>query len=247
MQDPLDEIRIGEITAAWAKQNHINVNYRAQMTSTNMIAKNEAFNDNTPLKLFITDYQTAGRGRGQNKWQSPPEGSALLSSWCFSLSQAPAPILVCRIGLALYRAAQSTWPFLAWSLKAPNDLYLGSNKVAGILIETVQMGSQNNVIIGLGLNVLAMPEDIEDSTSIVDELPKNVPLLGSDWIGFLDRWLLELTRSLDHDETQGLDSTEQQALLLALNQLPNLNELYTGLSPDGSLTQGKKVISWLSL
>ncbi|WII72274.1 biotin synthetase [Bdellovibrio sp. 22V] len=245
---PLADIRIGQITSQWAENNHLFVSYKSQQDSTNALAKSEAFEENLlqeSLCLYLTDHQTAGRGRGKNTWLDAQPGSSLLSSWSFLLSVKPQPTTACLVGLAVYRACTATWPFLPWNLKAPNDIYIGDKKVAGILLETLVQGDDVRLIVGFGFNVTASPE-LETATSLIESLPTGVPLLGQDYLAFLDRFLFELTDAVSHCEEQ-LSPTDQLSLLMALNFHPLLKEKYTGLEADGSLHIGDKKISWMDL
>lgn len=246
---PLSDIRIGKITAKWAENNHLFAAYSAETASTNGLAKEEAFAENLleeALVLYVTDHQTSGRGRGKNVWLDSKPGSSLLSSWSFLLGIKPQPTTSCLIGLAVYRACATTWPFLAWNLKAPNDIYIGDKKVAGILLENVMQGDEVRLIIGLGFNVTSSPDSVETSTSLLESLPPGAPLLGQDYTAFLDRLLFELTDAVSHSE-DSLTSTDQLSLLVALNQHPLLKEKYTAIDSDGSLHVGSKKINWMSL
>jgi len=246
---PLSDIRIGKITAKWAENNHLFAAYSAQVESTNSLAKEEAFAENLleeALALYVTDHQTSGRGRSKNVWLDNKPGSSLLSSWSFLLDIKPQPTTSCLIGLAVYRACSATWPFLAWNLKAPNDIYIADKKVAGILLENVMQGDEVCLIIGLGFNVTSSPEGIETATSLLQSLPTGAPLLGQDYTAFLDRLLFELTDAVSHSE-DSLTSTDQLSLLVALNQHPLLKEKYTAIDKDGSLLVGAKKISWMNL
>ncbi|WP_374074374.1 biotin--[acetyl-CoA-carboxylase] ligase [Bdellovibrio bacteriovorus] len=246
---PLADIRIGQVTSQWAENNHIFVSYKSQQASTSELAKEEAFEENLmeeSLCLYLTDHQTAGRGRGKNSWIDAQPGSSLLSSWSFLLGIKPQPTTACLVGLAVYRACSTTWPFLPWNLKAPNDIYIGANKVAGILLESLIQGDDVRLIVGLGFNVTASPKDVEIATSLLESLPAGAPLLGQDYMAFLDRLLFELTDALSHSD-EALSPTDQLSLLMALNQHPLLKEKYTGMEADGSLLIGDKKISWTSL
>ena len=150
------------------------------------------------------------------------------------------------MGLALYRAANSTWPFLNWNLKAPNDLYIGNKKAAGILLETLSQGDDQRLLIGLGLNVISHPAEVETSTSIAEELSKATPLLAQDWICFLERLVFEFSFSLQLS-FEPLNSTSAQSLLHALNLHPHLKEKYTGLDAEGNLQTPSRKISWMEL
>ena len=249
MDSPLSDIKIGHVTSQWAEGNSLFVNYKASLDSTNALAKAEAFEEQMfeeSLALYLTDHQTAGRGRGKNTWINEDAGSALLSSWSYLLNGTPHPTTTCLIGLALYRALSTTWSFLNWSLKAPNDIYLGDKKVAGILLETLVQGDDVRLVIGIGLNVTSSPEAVDTATSIVEALPPSVPLLGQDWMTFLDRLLLELTDAVSKAEEK-LSRTDCLSLLVALNKLPLLKEKYTGMTADGSLHIGDKKINWTEL
>lgn len=248
-ETPLSDIRIGQITSQWAESNHLFVSYEKQMESTNNRAKAEAFEESLQdeaLALYLTDHQTAGRGRGQNIWLDSAPGSSLLSSWSFLLSIKPQPTTSCLVGLAIYRACATTWPFLRWNLKAPNDIYVGDKKIAGILVESVLQGDAVRLIVGLGFNVTASPQNLETATSLLESLPAGAPLLGQDYMAFLDRLLFEMTDAVSHSD-EPLSPTDQLSLLMALNQHPLLKEQYTGMEADGSLLMGDKKIPWTSL
>lgn len=249
METPLADIKIGKVTSQWAENNHLFASYQPQLDSTNALAKEEAFAEELlaeSLCIYLTDHQTAGRGRGQNSWIDSRPGSSLLSSWSYLLGVKPQPTTSCLIGLAVYRACSTTWPFLAWNLKAPNDIYIGDKKIAGILLENVIQGDEVRLIIGLGLNVTSSPESVETATSLIAELPPGAPLLSQDFTAFLDRLLFELTVAVSHCEEQ-LSPTDQLSLLTALNLHPLLEEIYTGMQADGSLFMGSKKINWMSL
>lgn len=247
---PLRDIRLGEITRKWAENNHLYAHYEATMASTNDLAKSKAFDETLleePLCLFLTDHQSAGRGRNKNTWVSSKPGSALLSSWAYLLNAKPQPTTACHVGLAVYRALSTTWPFLAWNIKAPNDIYIGEKKVAGILLESVLQGDEVRVIVGLGVNVLASPEDVPVAGSIMESLPSGVPLLGQDWSACLDRLMFELTDAISHCE-EPLSPSDQHSLLMALNAHPLLKEKYTRLEANGSLvTESGTTINWWEL
>lgn len=248
MDNPVADVRIGSLTAQWAENNHLYVHYKAEQESTNSLAKEEAFHENLmeeALCLYVTDHQTTGRGRGKNTW-TEKAGSSLLSSWSFLINVKPQPTTSCLVGLALYRACSSTWPFLDWNLKAPNDIYVGNKKIAGILLENVMQGDDVRLIIGIGMNIISAPESVETSTSLLMSLPPGAPLLGQDYMSFLDRLLFELTDVVSHCD-QPLSTTDRLSLRQALNLHPLLKAPYTKIESDGSLWTGDKKTNWMEL
>ena len=112
--------------------------------------------------LLVAEEQTAGRGRLGRGWVSAP-GRSLT----FSLALPMAPVqwggLSLAVGVALADALDplAASPAAArLALKWPNDLWLrdaaapaGGRKLGGILIETVAVGTQRMVVVGVGLNV----------------------------------------------------------------------------------------------
>ncbi len=250
MEDtPLTDVRIGKVSYEWAKTQRIKAVFSEQIDSTNLKAKELAFHDETlaeQIIIYFTDQQTAGRGRGSNMWSSANPGSQLLSTWSFMLQDHVQPILSPLVGLALYKACVGTWPFINFNLKAPNDLYIKDKKVAGLLIETVTQGDDVRLLIGLGLNVLSSPAEIKTSTSLVHELPKGIPLLAQDWISFLERFIFELAIAIQL-AAEPLDTTVTASLLYSLNLHPLLNEKYTAIDSEGTLTTVSTKINWLEL
>jgi BirA family biotin operon repressor/biotin-[acetyl-CoA-carboxylase] ligase len=247
-ETPLSEIRLGLVTKQWADGHQIFAHYEPSLDSTNTLAKAKAFDASmqTPsLALFLTDHQTAGRGRGQNIWIDDSPGSSLLSSWSFLLPAKPQPTTSCLVGLAVYRALATTWSFLPWSLKAPNDIYLGEKKVAGILLESVAQGERVRLIVGLGINVFSSPENFGIAGSILQFLPPGVPLLGEDWLAFLDRLLFEISGALSNC-AEPLSPSEQMSLVQILNQNPLLKTKYLSIDPNGTLhfEDGTKTNWW---
>lgn len=225
-------IKIGETTATWAKSQGFFNRYFPVTTSTNDIAKKEAFTPDlleNEFCLYLTDEQTAGRGRLERTWTSPQAGGALLSSWSFQVDSAPQPIFTTLAGLALYASAKATWPFLDWHLKSPNDLYIKNKKVAGLLVETVSQGSEYRLIIGLGINILSHPAEIDTSTCLLKNLNAEAPLLGEDWISFIERLFFEFSRLIPQI-TEEPTTTQMQSLLYVLNQFPLLEKKYSSFA-----------------
>lgn len=246
---PLNDIRIGSITAAWAKNNQLEVEFSKHTESTNGLAKTQAFdqrNLENGFLLYVTDHQTAGRGRGKNTWVDDKPGSSLLSTFSFQVESTPLPISTCLFGLALYKAASATWSYLNWSLKAPNDLYIGDKKVAGLLLETVTQGPDIRFIVGLGMNILSSPDSVPTATSLVKELSAGAPLLGEDYSEFLDRLLLEFSIAVTMIH-ESLNTTTRANLLKALNENPNLSEKILEIDQHANMKTKTKSISWTEL
>jgi BirA family biotin operon repressor/biotin-[acetyl-CoA-carboxylase] ligase len=122
----------------------------------------------------VSDHQVSGRGRRGRPWQTHKGNlaSSLLLADGINLSRAATLGFVA--GLALSDALAIAAPQVAMSigvdgadgkggrfeLKWPNDVLLGGAKLAGILLESAMIdGNRPAVAIGIGVNVVAYPED----------------------------------------------------------------------------------------
>ncbi len=111
--------------------------------------------------LVVADEQTAGRGRGQNQWSTPPH-----TAIAFSLVLRPDGLAPDQIGgmnalgaLAVVRAIEELGGRA--EIKWPNDVLINNAKVAGILTEAAWQGDALDcVVVGVGVNV--RPESVPD-------------------------------------------------------------------------------------
>lgn len=120
--------------------------------STNLVAKRMVSAGAKEGTLIIAETQTAGRGRRQRLWLSPP-GKGLWFSLILSpaLSVDQSGILQIAAGVAVAKAIFQTTQ-LRTRLKWPNDVQIDGKKVCGILTET-DSGLKNCIILGIGINV----------------------------------------------------------------------------------------------
>lgn len=131
--------------------------------------------------VVVADQQTAGRGRRGRRWFSPP-GSGLYVSVVLTPSRGVDPprataLLTLAAGVAIAEAIDET-AGLRVDLKWPNDLYVGTRKLGGILAEAATTGgSIQRVVVGFGVNIgrAAYPPDVADrATSIETELGRAI-------------------------------------------------------------------------
>ncbi len=149
--------------------------YLREIASSNSYALDELSRNvvETPW-LILAGTQTAGRGRGDNRWWSE-EGSLTFSlvvdAGEFGLAQSFWPRLSMGVGLAICQLLERSPWGLPMQLKWPNDVYVGGRKLGGILME--HLGSK--LVIGIGLNVNqrfeGAPREVrERATSLLMEM-----------------------------------------------------------------------------
>ena len=129
-----------------------------------------------PAGLVVaTEHQTAGRGRLDRVWVTPPRAALT-----FSLLVRPGSVPIARwpwlpllTGLAVADGVRSATGVEA-SLKWPNDVLVSGLKVAGILVELVEdtsgVGGGPAAVVGVGLNVSSTCEELPVPTATSLEL-----------------------------------------------------------------------------
>lgn len=126
--------------------------------STNADLREAAAKGAPDRTVLIAEEQTAGVGRRARHWNSP-KGTGIYVSVLLrpGVPFAALGSLSVVAGLAVREVA--TRAGVTASLKWPNDVLIGSAKCAGILSEAVA-GEQPTVVLGIGLNVLPLGEEI---------------------------------------------------------------------------------------
>lgn len=233
---------LGEWAKTWADKSNINCVYFQETTSTNDLAKDYDYKSLDPV-LFVTEHQTKGRGRGSNTWTDAQPGKALLTSWSFGLEEAPQPITTPLVGLAVISALEQTLNPRNLSLKAPNDIYIGSKKAGGLLVEAVSQGN-HRLIIGFGLNVY-QPAPLDTAATLEGHC--QVPIDENHIHEFLSTLLVEFTNVLAACSSIELPLHARKDLARYLNKNSMQKEPVLSVEADGSIRTQTGLIRWTSL
>ena len=119
--------------------------------------------------VAVADHQTAGRGRLDRRWESPP-GANLLASVLLRPDCNADDLHLCTSALALATLeACAEVARVEAQLKWPNDLLAGPRKLAGILAEADFSTRPPAVVAGIGLNV-SWPGPAEVGGTCLDDL-----------------------------------------------------------------------------
>ncbi len=122
--------------------------------------------------VVMADKQLAGKGYGNNIWESEP-GKNMMASLIIKpdfLSATDQFIISMIVSLSLFDSVADIIGRAGLKIKWPNDLYYYDSKLAGILIENSITGSYiTNSIIGIGLNVnqKSFSRNVPNPTSII--------------------------------------------------------------------------------
>jgi len=130
------------------------------------------------FSVVVTDTQTAGRGRRDRVWTSPP-GSSLAISVLLRprLPVASLGWLPLVGGLAMTRAVRGVLADAGLDasrarIKWPNDVLVGGRKICGVLSELVEVADEGAVVVlGAGVNTAMTVEQLPvgTATSLVAE------------------------------------------------------------------------------
>ncbi|HEY1600073.1 MAG TPA: biotin--[acetyl-CoA-carboxylase] ligase [Pirellulales bacterium] len=136
------------------------VEHHASLGSTNdrarAIAQDLAVGETA---LVIADVQTAGRGRGSNRWWTGSGSIActlLFDPAARGILRQHFPLISLATAVAIVDAVGAIVPPGPIGLHWPNDVFAADRKLAGILVEVLPDGKH---IVGIGLNVNNRPAD----------------------------------------------------------------------------------------
>lgn len=125
-----------------------------EVTSTNAVAAAVARTGAAAGLVVVAEHQSAGRGRLDRTWTSPPRAGVTLSM----LLRPPVPLrswswLPLLLGVAVTDAVAAGQPAVPARLKWPNDVLVGDAKLAGLLAERVADPTGSVAVLGAGINV----------------------------------------------------------------------------------------------
>ncbi len=131
--------------------------------------------------VITTFHQTAGRGQIGNHWESEPGKNISLSAIFypdFIEAKDQFQLNQC-ISLAVFDLVKNCLPNAPVSIKWPNDIYVGSCKIAGILIQNSLINTQiRSTVAGIGINInqTDFVSNPPNPTSMRLETGQNFPL-----------------------------------------------------------------------
>ena len=106
--------------------------------------------------VVVAEYQTAGKGCGENSWESE-RGKNLTFSVLLHPTEIPADCqfrISEAVSVAICETLEQLFSPISATIKWPNDIYVGDRKICGILIENQLRGRLiSDSIVGIGLNV----------------------------------------------------------------------------------------------
>jgi BirA family biotin operon repressor/biotin-[acetyl-CoA-carboxylase] ligase len=137
------------------------VHYFGTVDSTNQVARDLGRAGEPDGTVVVADEQTAGRGRRQRRWVSPPGAGLYVSLLLrpeFPAAESGSAVQLLA-GIAAAEALDvflPSTPLLRW----PNDCFVLDAKIAGVLVEAETTGwGFDFLVCGIGVNVNHAADD----------------------------------------------------------------------------------------
>jgi BirA family biotin operon repressor/biotin-[acetyl-CoA-carboxylase] ligase len=193
--------------------------------------------------LVVADEQTAGRGRGTNRWWTGAGSlafSLLFDPMARNIDRRHYGMIALAAGVATVESVTPLLSHCELGLHWPNDIFAAGRKLGGILVEGLPDGRH---ILGLGLNVNNTPTDApgevaEIATSLValtGETQDRVEVLFDMLVG-LDRRLEQLAAAPDELGRRADELCLQHGRVLTVrNGTRDQTGVCRGIAPDGAL------------
>lgn len=176
---PLDRARLAALAPQWR------VEVEEEVTSTNALVAERARAGERAGFVVVAEHQSAGRGRLDRAWQTPPRSSLMFSVLLRpSVPVASWPMLPLLTGYAVVAAVADRVPDVA--LKWPNDVLVPDadgwgRKLAGILVERIETPDGPAAVIGCGINVSQATSELpQGGTSLALEVAAEIRAEGGD-------------------------------------------------------------------
>lgn len=231
----LDEQSI--LNAIGEQRSWFKLEVHDHLESTNSYLMKKASAGEAHATCVVANLQTKGRGRRGRSWQAGLGASLTFSLlWRFQCGASALSGLSLAVGVGLIRALHEAG-ITQTKLKWPNDILIGGDKLAGILIELQgDMEGPSAAVIGVGLN-LKLPANIKqqiDQPAIDLNSASTKPVDANALLGSL---LKHLAQVLSDFEQHGFAHVRDEWLKHhAYHQKP-----VRMLHPDGRETTGTAI------
>ena len=147
----------------------------------------------TPYLIGATT-QSAGRGRGSNRWWDA-DGTLMFSVLFdmpdLGIPQTEWPRFSLGTALSVAETIEAFLPHADVGLKWPNDVWIGRQKVCGILIEQPERAA-GKLVVGIGLNINTRfanaPDDLRAIATSMSDVSGQVFAMQDVLVRLLQRW-----------------------------------------------------------
>lgn len=137
------------------------IGWHEELASTQDEARSLAMTGETGPRWVAARRQTAGRGRRGRSWTGLDGNLFATGIFTLDATAAQAANLSFVAALAVAETVDQWVEPSAVRLKWPNDVLIDGQKTSGILLESWSGPQGLSLLVGVGLNIAAAPEDTE--------------------------------------------------------------------------------------
>lgn len=171
-----------------------------RVASTNLIARRivkECIDNelSLPHAMIIAGEQFAGRGRNERQWSSPP-GKGIYATTLISRATRDLPLVPLAMANIVATFLRETFQIDA-RIKWPNDVLVGTRKIAGILIEARVQDERAFLLIGTGINVEPVEDDTRPNAVTISEVANEFAGIEASTLAFIEHMDARLSQPLD--------------------------------------------------
>ncbi len=231
----LQELNVAQIANHLSDKGiHWSIRSLDKCASTNAEA-HDIVKRNPELKdqglVLFAEWQSDGKGRRGGKWESPRSKDLLFSIAIRpDLAQSHWSRLTHAAALGICKALSPEFnPRIKW----PNDIYIRNKKVSGILVESHPSITTGTVIIGIGINVNSLPQDLNPKFLV----PGTSLLIENDETPLIREQIAESILFAIHNEIEQCKNNFNAIL----NQIEELSAIH-GKNVQVTIPNGKKFI-----
>lgn len=235
---PVDVARLQAETFVASVEEH------EVLGSTNDRAKSLAGEEGARLPtLILANRQTAGRGRGTNRWWTG-EGSLaftlLVNPDRWGVPRERLPLTSLAAGIALVEAVAPRIASHSVGLHWPNDVYVDDRKLAGILVE---MPTPSRLVVGVGVNTNCRleeaPAELRERVATLIDLSgkrQDHTTLLMEWLNGWEKWVGLLASRREEIGRRADELCLQRGRVLRIRWAEGLHEgRCLGIGVDGAL------------
>ncbi len=193
-----------------------------KLSSTNSHAAMLVKSGETPEgTVIVATYQTRGRGQVGSRWESDEGKNLLFSIILYPSSVFPGEQFYISMAVSLGISDFLDGKVSGCRIKWPNDIYIGNDKIAGMLIENSLMGEKiESCVAGIGLNI--------NQETFSDLIPNPVSLKLITGIHYdTDECLTDLLNKLDLRYRELLYGDREKIRGEYISRLFRLNEFHS--------------------
>jgi len=189
-----------------------------------------------PQAIIIAGEQFAGRGRNARQWSSPA-GKGIYATTLLPMPAERLPLVPLEMANIVTSYLREIFAIDA-RIKWPNDILADGRKIAGILIEARMNEERAFVIIGMGINVEPVADDLRPNATSIAEASirdfRGIDVATAAFIEHLDQRLgRPLAREAVLEEWRGYSIHERGDRIQCLVGERNVEGTWEGIDEHG--------------